>query len=53
MKQQQIELILTVDTLSRLLRERALVVSEFTCHDLDAHEAVRLAVKSSVMAPGK
>ena len=52
MSQKQVEVVLPLEVLRRLLRDRSLVVSEFKCQNLNANKAVRSALKSSVMPPG-
>ncbi|WP_188109733.1 hypothetical protein [Pseudohalioglobus sediminis] len=52
MKSRYVELSLPVDVLSRLLRERSLVASEFRCLNRDSGEASRHAIKSSLIRSG-
>ncbi|WP_157516118.1 hypothetical protein [Pseudohalioglobus lutimaris] len=49
MKEERVELSLPVDVLSRLLRERVLVASDFRCLTRDADMISRKAVKASLM----
>lgn len=49
MSKERVELSLPADVLSRLLRERALVASEFRCLTREADEASRKAIKASLM----
>ena len=49
MNEERIDLSLSAEVLSRLLRERALVASEFRCLTRQASEASRSAIKASLM----